>query len=692
LETALRHLSAALCQEIGADGLKLRIAKTERDDAPAYSEIYNAEQRKFLPGSPRDLLDAATEADIAWFSRHTTIHDVSRHESDFVRHLPVIKRLDIKTVLQVPIRLHGAVVGYVRAWTCGRTTNWKSGELMVAASIAQLTALVLERQNRMRIESRLRHANIAAEQASRAKSQFLANMSHEIRTPMNGVFGMTDLLLQTPLSQRQSQIIGTIQQSTTALLTIINDILDLSRIEAGRVELEQKPFHLRGCVEGALALFVEEARRKKLALNLTIDRTCPEWLLGDATRLRQVCVNLLSNALKFTHQGAVSLHVDPIEDNGERASLKFTLRDTGIGIDPNVQQRLFHPFAQADGSITRRFGGTGLGLSISRSLIEMMGGTVALDSAPGAGTTITFTVSLERVKAPAVAESSAASLTAWFAGPDQSGPVVRRRFGGRVLVAEDNPVNQEVTRELVGALGCAVVCVENGEEALVALANEQFDLVLMDCQMPVMDGLTATRQIRSMEASAGRPPIKIVAVTANAFAEDRQACLDAGMDGYLSKPFTGAQLDETLQRWLPSHLVIERRGSTPRPASPTDDVPDFDPIVLEPMKRLRQDFYRRLITTFLLHTPKLIEAIKEAAAHRDRDALRLAAHSLKSSSANVGASRLSALARDTELSASRGTLENAAAKAEQIELAYRVITDVFAKELADIQLPAVATA
>jgi signal transduction histidine kinase/HPt (histidine-containing phosphotransfer) domain-containing protein/ActR/RegA family two-component response regulator len=671
-EDAMRHLSRALCQEIRADGVALDIA--DAGDTPAYAETYTLDRDTHTQPTHDHAALSGMTAPLPAADRE----GLTEHPHGYS--------------LRVPVRFHGEIVGCVHAWTNRRDNTWGSGELLMASIIAHLTTLVLERQNRLRIERNLRHANRAAEDASRAKSQFLANMSHEIRTPMNGVFGMTDLLQQTPLTERQHQIVGTIQQSTASLLTIINDILDISRIESGRVELDAKPFELNACINGAVDLFAEEAKRKSIDLTVEIAPTCPAWVLGDTARLRQVCVNLLGNALKFTVAGTIALRVAGTPAADGKIQLRFSITDTGIGIDPSVKQRLFHPFTQADGSITRRFGGTGLGLSISRSLIEMMGGSVSIDSEPGAGTTVHFDTYLKVAAAPTTAESSTATLTAWFAGASSTNAnstdkslqpaKLQRRFNGHVLVAEDNLVNQEVTRELVGALGCSVTCVENGAAAVQAFEQQSFDLVLMDCQMPIMDGLTATRRIREIEAKRPSARVAIVAVTANAFAEDRHACLDAGMDGYLSKPFNGNQLDTILQRWLPAHLVIERRGTPPRTITPgAGDLPDLDPIVLEPMKRLRTDFYRRLLTTFLRHTPRLVDAIVEAANQRDLAALRLAAHSLKSSSANVGASRMSALARDAEVAASRNTVLDFDQVAADITAAFASVRALFEAEL-----------
>jgi signal transduction histidine kinase/HPt (histidine-containing phosphotransfer) domain-containing protein/ActR/RegA family two-component response regulator len=664
-EDAVRHLSRALCQEIRADGVTLDIAHA--GDTPAYAETYMLDRDTHTqPTHDHDVLRGITapqpEAGRDGLTEHP--HGYS---------------------LRVPVRFHGENVGSVHAWTNRRDNTWGSGELLMASVITHLTTLVLERQNRLRIERNLRHANRAAEDASRAKSQFLANMSHEIRTPMNGVFGMTDLLQQTPLTERQHQIVSTIQQSTASLLTIINDILDISRIESGRVELDAKAFELNACIQGAVDLFAEEAKRKSIDLTVDIAPTCPAWVLGDAARLRQVCVNLLGNALKFTVTGSIALRVAATPASDGQVQLRFAITDTGIGIDPSVKQRLFQPFTQADGSITRRFGGTGLGLSISRSLIEMMGGSVSIESEPGTGTTVMFDTYLKIAAAPTIAWFAGASGTNTNTNTDKllQPAKLQRRFNGHVLVAEDNLVNQEVTRELVGALGCSVTCVENGAAAVQAFEQQTFDLVLMDCQMPIMDGLTATRRIREIEAKRQLARVAIVAVTANAFAEDRHACLDAGMDGYLSKPFNGNQLDTILQRWLPAHLVIERRGTLPRTVTPdAGDLPDLDPIVLEPMKRLRTDFYRRLLTTFLRHTPRLVEAIVEAARQRDLAALRLAAHSLKSSSANVGASRMSALARDTEVAASRNTVVDFDQVAADITSAFASVRAIFEAELA----------
>jgi PAS domain S-box-containing protein len=544
------HVSATISPIYGGDNLIIGASKVARD----ITQQKHAEQEL---RAQADLLDLSHDGIMLWdlqgrirfWNRGAEeIYGFGREQA-----VGAIVHALLRTVFpQSLIEIQSELLRKGR-WEGELTHTTKAGVRLVVDSrwVLQLDSHgdplhVMEVNNditvRKQAEEALRQAKREADKANSAKSEFLANMSHEIRTPLNGIIGMTDLALGTGLTAEQRDFLETTRFSADALLSVINDILDFSKIEAGKIQIEEVVFSLTDCVEGALKMMAQRASEKGLALLCKLAADVPQIVKGDPGRLRQVLLNLVGNALKFTAEGEVGVRVmvDAIEEKG--SILHFIVFDSGVGIAPDKFEMIFDSFNQADASTTRQFGGTGLGLTISRRLVQLMGGGMWVESELGAGSRFHFTVRLvPEARSPVIPKDTL----------PEKGDVSRRL---QILLAEDNRVNQKVATQLLKKRGHQVVHAGNGEEALGALAERSFDLVLMDVHMPGMDGIEATMAIREKEKSTGLHQ-PIIAMTALAMTGDRERCLAAGMDGYLSKPIDLRKLDELLTKFAGRRLV-----------------------------------------------------------------------------------------------------------------------------------------
>ncbi len=550
--------------------------------------------------------------------------------------------IPIERFLSVPALVGGELVGQIALANADR--DYTGRDLTTVQRLADMYALAVQRA---RGAAALKRAKRDAEAASRAKSEFLANMSHEIRTPMNAILGMIDLTLMGELGQEQRENLLTAKESSRHLLGIINDILDLAKIEAGKLQLELEDFDLPAVAETIRRIFAGQAENRGIQLAAKVSPRAGRCLRGDAARLRQVLVNLVGNALKFTEAGSVTLAVEPAD--GEPGRLRFSVADTGRGIAPDKLQAIFESFSQAGPADARRFGGTGLGLAISKRLVEAMGGEIGVESRLGEGSEFFFTLSLE----PGDAGRARAGL-----GPASAAPPSPERPLA-VLVVEDNPVNAKVAAKFLERMGHRARVAADGRRALAVLAAEPFDLVLMDVEMPEMDGYEATRRIRQGRAGEAARELPVIAMTAHAMSENRERARRAGMSDYITKPVDFARLGEVLERHVP--------GGRGRPAAAAEPGPDR-PAALDredAISRLGGDagLWAELCELFDESLRERMEAIERCLAGEDWERLAIEAHSLVGSGQAIGAQALAEVAKHLEKAARGRRAQDCAAAA-----------------------------
>jgi PAS domain S-box-containing protein len=636
---SLRAHEEALADEISQKQLLQAVASTANEATTMVEVLRHARSlillhddweraRAFVPASAEST---ALEPFYAWESdREEDLGDPRvAEELDLAQRCADCRGIvwdDRRLTMAFPVMLNDDVSAVIVITSAPPLFRFELIESM-AKQVAQQLARVAERE---RAQAQLAQARDEAMEASRLKSEFLATMSHEIRTPLNGVIGLNDLLLRTQLDDEQTRLVTGLQVSGRALLGLINDILDFSKIEAGRLELEEVPFAPRPLMDEVVSVQAEGAREKGIEVTVTCDDSVPEALTGDPMKIAQVVTNLVANAVKFTADGSVSVEVGGAPTSEGTWLLRVVVRDTGVGVSPDKVSRLFEPFTQADSSTTRLYGGTGLGLAISRELASAMDGGISYEPNPGGGSSFTFTALLDHAVAqdvPVVTGLHSRRLQP--IAPDK----------GMVLVVEDNPVNQLVASGMLTALGYGVVTAEDGQAGVEAAARGGYVAILMDVQMPVLDGYAATRAIRAAETGPRTP---VIAMTAAAVDGVRERCLAAGMDDFLTKPVDVDRLSAVLDQWRTGAALV--------------DTPSLDRLDLERLEELRAldggvgetSYVARAIGNLLRNAPVDLDTMAEAAAAGDSERLGATSHRLAGAALNLGANHGGEAARQLE--------------------------------------------